>query len=83
MVDDIVNTAEMIYCLYYVIHIHSAISNTNRISFKNISSLIVRKLATFYMIRVIFYSIGKFLRQLSLQIYNFLPIPARKSKYLT
>ena len=61
MIDDIIDTTEVINCLYNVIHIYSAVSNTNRISFKNISSLIVGKLATFYMIRVgvEFYSKGQ------------------------
>ena len=50
MVNDNINTAEMICRFNYVIHIEYLIFHANGVGFKNVSGLIVGQTAAFYMV---------------------------------
>ena len=50
VIDDIVDAAEVIYSLHYVVYVHRWIFDTDRIGFKNEPGLIVGEPAPFDMI---------------------------------
>ena len=53
MVDDIVNTTEMVHRLHNIIHIDRIVSNANGVSLKDIACLVVGQTATLDMVGVI------------------------------
>ena len=53
MINDIVDAAKVIDCLYYIIHVNCFVSNTNGVRFENITRLVVGQPAPLNMIRVI------------------------------
>ena len=54
LVDNQINTAEMVHRLYDIIHVHRLISShTNGIRLEDVTCLVVRQAATLDMVRVI------------------------------
>ena len=53
MVDDVVDTSEVINGLNDIIHIHRSISNTDSVCLEDIARLVVSQTVAFYMVGVI------------------------------
>ena len=53
MIDDIVDTAEVVNCFNDIIHVNSTIRHTNGVCFKDIARLVVSQTTALYVIGVI------------------------------
>ena len=53
MVNNHIDATEMVDSFHNIVHIDRSLGHTDGICLKNIASLLVRQLATFYMVRVV------------------------------